>query len=96
MRIRAFVLTFIAYLFMHALRTGYSYAKPYFKTEYNLSNPFLAVLDASIYLFMGVGFALRYLFIDEKNLTRSYFITGMIFSLAFALFPLGSIIGLFN
>ena len=45
---------------------------------------------------MGVGFALRYLFIDEKKLVRSFFITGMIFALSFALFPLGSIIGIYN
>lgn len=45
---------------------------------------------------MGVGFALRYLFIDEKNLVRSLFITAMIYAVSFALFPLGSIIGIYN
>ena len=61
-----------------------------------MSNPFLAILDSSIYLFMGVGFALRYLFIDQKNLVRTFFITGMIFAISFALFPLGSIIGIYD
>ena len=55
MKIRAYVLTFIAYLATYSLRTAYSFSKSYFKPEYNFSNTLLAVLDSSIYFTMGLA-----------------------------------------
>jgi sugar phosphate permease len=92
MRIRAYVLTFIAYVAMHSLRTAYSYSKSYFKPEYNFSNTFLAVLDASIYFAMALGFFMRYFFMS-KNIIASFFITGLIYIVAYTLFPLLSLTG---
>jgi sugar phosphate permease len=93
MRIQVFVLTYIAYTIMHSLRTAYSYSKTYFKVEYNFSPTYLAVLDSSIYLAMGVGFLLRYFFLNKKDIIFSYFTTGMAFIIAFALFPFLSFVG---
>jgi OPA family glycerol-3-phosphate transporter-like MFS transporter 3 len=91
MKLRVLILTFVSYAFLHALRTGYSFSKAYFKIEYELSNTFLAVLDSSIYFAMGLGFFFRYFFFNSKNIVSSLFITGMIFISSFTLFLLLSI-----
>lgn len=96
MRVRAFLLTFLAYAVMHSLRTGYSFSKTYFKVEYSFSGTFLAVLDSSIYLSMGVGFFLRYFFLDNKDIIFSFFLTGVIFITSFSLFPILSLTGTMN
>jgi sugar phosphate permease len=96
MRVTAYLLTFLAYALMHSLRTGYSFSKSYFKVEYNFSNTFLAVLDSSIYLAMGVGFFLRYFFLNNKDIIYSFFLTGMIFISSFSLFPILSLAGVLN
>jgi sugar phosphate permease len=96
MKLKAFILTFIAYAMMHSLRTGYSYSKPYFKAEFGFSNSYLALMDSSIYIAMGIGFFLRYFFIIRKGILFSFFYTGIIFLTAFALFPLLAIANLIN
>lgn len=96
MKYRVVILTFIAYAFMHALRTGYSFSKTYFKEEYEFSNVFLAVLDSTIYLALGIGFLFRYCFLSRHNMLLSYFLAAMLFSLAFILFPTFSILHVFN
>lgn len=93
MKYRVVVLTFISYAFMHALRTGYSFSKTYFKDEYNFSNVFLAVLDSVIYLALGIGLFSRYLFLSRHSMILTYFLAAAIFSTAFALFPTFSILG---
>lgn len=96
MRVRVFVLTFLAYLIMHSLRTAYSFSKTYFKEEYQFSKLYLAVLDSSIYLAMGVGIFLRYFFVNKKDIISSYFYTGCVYIIAFILFPLLSLTGVLN
>lgn len=92
MRTRVYVLTFIAYLATHSLRTAYSFSKSYFKPEYNFSNTFLAVLDSSIYFAMGLGFFMRYFFM-KKDIITSFFMTGLAYIVAYTLFPLLSLTG---
>jgi sugar phosphate permease len=96
MRVQAYILTFLAYTMMHSLRTGYSQSKAYFKQEYDFSKTFLAVLDSSIYFAMGAGFFFRYFFLNNKDIIYSFFLTGMVFIISFALFPLLSIAGILD
>lgn len=96
MRVRAYLLTFLAYAVMHSLRTGYSFSKSYFKVEYHFAGTFLAVLDSTIYFAMGIGFFLRYFFINNKDIIFSFFITGTAFITAFICFPLFSLTGTMN
>ena len=56
---RVYLLTFMGYVSLHALRTIYSYSKPYFQKEYELPKMNLAILDSSIYIFLGIGFLIR-------------------------------------
>jgi len=49
----------MGYVSLHALRTIYSYSKPYFQKEYELPKMYLAILDSSIYIFLGIGFLIR-------------------------------------
>lgn len=86
MKYRAYILTFFAYVLMHCLRTGYSYSKPYFQSQFQLSNIFLAFLDFSIYFTMGIGFLIRYLFMHKDTMIRSFFNAGLTFSSAYILF----------
>lgn len=86
MKYRAYILTFFAYVFMHSLRTGYSYSKPFFQSQFQLSNIFLAFLDFSIYFTMGIGFLTRYLSMNKETMIRNFMIAGVTFSLAYALF----------
>lgn len=65
---RIYFLTFIAYVSLHALRTVYSYSKPYFQKEYHLPKMYLAVLDSSIYIFLGLGFLIRSPIVSQNNL----------------------------
>ena len=95
MKIRAYVLTFIAYLATHSLRTAYSFSKSYFKPEYNFSNTLLAVLDSSIYFAMGLGFFMRYFFM-KKDIITSFFLTGLIYIISYALFPMLSLTGVID
>lgn len=64
MKVQAYVLTFLAYTLLHSIRTSYAFSKPYIKTTYDLSNLFLSVLDASIYMMLGVGFLLRFIYVN--------------------------------
>lgn len=92
MRLRAYWLTFFGYLMLHVLRTGYSFSKPYFKKAYDLSSPFVAVVDATIYLSLGLGFLLRPLvFRSSKSSLLIFFITTTLSALGYMLFPLLSL-----
>lgn len=88
MKYRAYILTFFAYVLMHTLRTGYSYSKPFFQSQFQLSNIFLAFLDFSIYFAMGIGFLARYLSMHKDTMIRSFMIAGITFASAYALFSI--------
>lgn len=91
MRVRAYVLTFIGYLMLHVLRTGYSISKPSFKKEYDLDNLFVAVIDATTYIALGIGYFLRPLMVGSKNTLLIFFLTTMISALGYMVFPFLSV-----
>jgi hypothetical protein len=64
------MLTFSAYMALHAMRMTYSEIKPYFKVTFGVSNLMLGFLDATIYLALALGFGLRFLISSKKIMLR--------------------------
>jgi sugar phosphate permease len=85
---RVYFLTFIAYVCLHALRTVYSYSKPYFQKQYQLPKMYLAILDSSIYIFLGIGFLIRSPIVSQNNLKKHFIVTSVLCGVCYMLFPL--------
>lgn len=56
-----------------------------------ISNIFLAMMDSSIYIATGAGIILRYAFLNQKDVIKTFMITGIIYALSFFMFGLSSI-----
>ncbi len=56
----AFWITFTAYLGIHALRMCYSFNKVNIKRQFQLSEFYLGILDAILYLTYAFGVLIRY------------------------------------
>jgi hypothetical protein len=64
------MLTFSAYMALHAMRMTYSEIKPYFQVAFGISNLMLGILDATVYMALALGFGLRFMISSKKILLR--------------------------
>lgn len=62
MSVKVFLLSFSGILILYMLRSAYSFSKPYLREQYKLSNYYIALMDALIFLGIGIGFMMRYYF----------------------------------
>ena len=66
MRFSVYLWTFLAWGLVYCLRAGYGFSKPYFQREFQISNMFLAIIDAFQYSGLAVGFATKYFLYDTR------------------------------
>jgi hypothetical protein len=86
------VLTYLAYSSLHTLRMCYSFNKIYIKREFHITDFYLGVLDAIVYLSLGIGTLIRYSLIrNPVHLTTIYLATTILSSLSIAII---SVLGL--
>jgi sugar phosphate permease len=88
---KTYLLTFTAYMALHAMRMTYSEVKPYFQTVFNLSNLYLGILDGIVYVSLALGFGLRFLISSRNSSLREYLIFTTIAVLGFLVIPVISL-----
>lgn len=76
-------LTFFSYASLHTLRMCYSFNKMYIKKEFQITDFYLGVLDALVYLSLGIGTLLRFTLIrNPVNLTKIFLAGSILTSLS--------------
>jgi sugar phosphate permease len=78
-KIIAFVLTFLGYASLHALREGWSYSKTQINNEFGISLNYLGIVDALYLIFYSGGMAILGSQIHRISL-KSYIIMGLVLS----------------
>lgn len=76
------------------MRMSYSFNKSNIKKRFLFDGYFLGILDAFIYISLGVGFFLRFKLIKNGNLTKILLDTSILISLFFCIIPIISLLGL--
>ena len=89
---KIYILTFTAYLSLHAMRMAYSFAKPHIQTVFSLSNIFLGVLDGLVYASLALGFGLRFLITKKQVSLNSYLIFTIVSIIGFLSIPAVSLV----
>ena len=80
------VLTFLSYSSIHMLRMCYAFNKFYIKQEFKITDFYLAVLDALVYLSLGIGTLFRYTLIRNPiDFTLTYLVTSIFATLSIAI-----------
>ena len=75
-------LTFFSFASLHTLRMCYSFNKMYIKKEFQITDFYLGVLDALVYLSLGIGTLLRFTLIrNPVNLTKIFLAGSILTSL---------------
>ena len=86
----------MSYIWLHATRMSYSSAKTHIKNQYELTNILMAIVDATIYIGLGIGYLTRYLTFKKSKQLKHFLIVGILFNAFYMLFPLLSILGLLS
>jgi sugar phosphate permease len=87
-----YLITFMAYVSLHTMRMSYAQVKIDFQRAFDLSNLYLGLFDALVYISLGVGFFFRFLVQGNLNLIVSYAIFISIASLAYLIIPVTHLI----
>jgi sugar phosphate permease len=82
-----YIITFMAYVSLHTMRMSYAQVKTDFQKAFDLSNLYLGLFDALVYISLGLGFFLRFLIQGNLNLVSSYAIFISFASLAYLIIP---------
>lgn len=97
MKYTACILTFLSYSSLHVLRMCYSFNKFYIKKEFQITDFYLGVLDALVYLSLGVGTLLRYTLIrNPLHLTEIFLATSIASSFSIAIISYLGLISDYN
>ena len=79
------LLTFFSYSSLHTLRMCYSFNKLYIKQQFQITDFYLGVLDALVYISLGVGTFMRYTLIrNPLHLTTIYLATSICAAMSIA------------
>jgi hypothetical protein len=76
------------------MRMAYSFNKANIKKKFMFNGYFLGILDAFVYIALGVGFFLRFKLIKSGNLTRILLKTSVLISGFFCVIPIISLLNL--
>lgn len=89
---KTYVLTFIAYVSLHTMRMSYSQIKSDFQHDFQLSNFFLGLLDACVYISLSCGFFFRFLLQGRRTMISTYMVFVTVASISYSIVPLVSLL----
>lgn len=87
-RVHIYLITFFTYSVIHMMRTTYSFNKNEFQVVFGVSNLFLGILDAVIYITLAIGTFARYSIVNSLHPVEGCLYTGFPTAIGFALIPL--------
>lgn len=88
MSVKVFLLSFTGILMLYMLRSGYSFSKPYLREQYKLSSYYISLMDALIFLGVGIGFMLRYYFAGSGHPIKILRNNGLMMCLFYLCIPM--------
>jgi sugar phosphate permease len=89
-----FITTFCLYVGIHMMRMSYSFNKSNIKKKFSFDGYFLGILDAFVYISLGIGFFLRYRLIKSANHTKILLQTSILIGIFFCVIPIISLLDL--
>jgi predicted MFS family arabinose efflux permease len=73
---------------LYTLRAGYSYAKPYIRKQYGMSNFFISVVDAFQFCGLGIAFLVKYKIFGNVYTVGEFKTNGLLMCIFYLLMPL--------
>ena len=86
-----YIFTFTLYMSIDMMRTCYSFNKSFIQKYYGLNDLFISIIDAWIFLTVGVGSFLKFSISNSLKPVQTCFWTCMIAAIAFSIIPIISL-----